>query len=41
MTVASNDVEAGQLQMRYLADKMAGKGNIAIIMGDLAQKLHA
>ena len=37
VTVASNDVEAGQLQMRYLADKMAGKGNIAIIMGDLAQ----
>jgi len=37
VTVASNDIEAGQLQMRYLADKMGGKGNLAIIMGDLAQ----
>lgn len=37
VTVASNDIEAGQLQMRYLADKLGGKGNIAIIMGDLAQ----
>ena len=33
--VTSNDVEAGQLQMRYLAQKMGGKGNLAIIMGDL------
>ncbi|MGE8483180.1 MAG: sugar ABC transporter substrate-binding protein [Pseudomonas sp.] len=37
VTVASNDIEAGQLQMRYLADQLGGKGNIAIIMGDLAQ----
>lgn len=37
VTVASNDIEAGQLQMRYLATRMGGKGNIAIIMGDLAQ----
>lgn len=37
VTVASNDIEAGQLQMRYLAQKMGGKGNVAIIMGDLAQ----
>ncbi|VVN49359.1 D-threitol-binding protein [Pseudomonas fluorescens] len=37
VTVASNDIEAGQLQMRYLADKLGGKGNVAIIMGDLAQ----
>ncbi|WP_434603564.1 sugar ABC transporter substrate-binding protein [Pseudomonas sp. R1-7] len=37
VTVASNDIEAGQLQMRYLAEKMGGKGNLAIIMGDLAQ----
>jgi inositol transport system substrate-binding protein len=35
--VASNDIEAGQLQMRYLAQKLGGKGNVAIIMGDLAQ----
>lgn len=37
VAVASNDIEAGQLQMRYLADKLGGKGNLAIIMGDLAQ----
>lgn len=37
VTVASNDVEAGQLQMRYLAQKLGGKGTLAIIMGDLAQ----
>ena len=37
VTVASNDIEAGQLQMRYLADKLGGQGNVAIIMGDLAQ----
>ncbi|ARD12266.1 MULTISPECIES: sugar ABC transporter substrate-binding protein [Pseudomonas] len=36
-TVASNDIEAGQLQMRYLAEKMGRKGTIALIMGDLAQ----
>jgi len=37
VTVASNDIEAGQLQMRYLAEKLHGKGSVAIIMGDLAQ----
>lgn len=37
VTVASNDIEAGQLQMRFLAEKLGGKGNVAIIMGDLAQ----
>ncbi|MGA9703953.1 sugar ABC transporter substrate-binding protein [Pseudomonas sp.] len=37
VTVASNDIEAGQLQMRYLAEKLGGKGQVAIIMGDLAQ----
>ncbi|EZP65237.1 sugar ABC transporter substrate-binding protein [Pseudomonas sivasensis] len=37
VTVASNDIEAGQLQMRYLAEKLGGKGTVAIIMGDLAQ----
>src|SRR5471032_3292941 len=30
ITVASNDEEAGQMQMQYLADKMGGKGNIMI-----------
>jgi inositol transport system substrate-binding protein len=33
--VTSDDIEAGQLQMNYLAQKMGGKGNLAIIMGDL------
>ncbi|MEE5131264.1 sugar ABC transporter substrate-binding protein [Pseudomonas alliivorans] len=37
VTVASNDIAAGQLQMRYLAEKLGGKGTLAIIMGDLAQ----
>ena len=37
VTVASNDIEAGQLQMRFLAQKLGGKGTVAIIMGDLAQ----
>ncbi|MEE4103672.1 sugar ABC transporter substrate-binding protein [Pseudomonas viridiflava] len=37
VTAASNDIEAGQLQMRYLAEKLGGKGTLAIIMGDLAQ----
>jgi len=36
ITVASNDEEAGQMQMQYLADKMGGKGNIMILLGDLA-----
>ncbi|TWI46297.1 inositol transport system substrate-binding protein [Pseudomonas duriflava] len=35
VAVASDDMQAGQLQMRYLAEKMGGKGNLAIIMGDL------
>ncbi|WP_455923984.1 sugar ABC transporter substrate-binding protein [Pseudomonas putida] len=37
VAVASNDIEAGQLQMRYLAQRMGGKGNLAIILGDLTQ----
>jgi len=36
VTVASDDMEAGRLQMQYLADKMGGKGNIVILLGDLA-----
>ncbi|RBH59075.1 MULTISPECIES: sugar ABC transporter substrate-binding protein [Pseudomonas] len=35
-TVASNDLEAGQMQMQYLAEKMNGKGDIVILLGDLA-----
>ncbi len=37
VAVASEDIQAGQLQMQYLAEKMGGKGNLAIIMGDLVQ----
>ncbi|AZD79078.1 sugar ABC transporter substrate-binding protein [Pseudomonas chlororaphis] len=36
VTVASNDLEAGQMQMQYLADKMGGKGEVVILLGDLA-----
>ncbi|MGC5700973.1 sugar ABC transporter substrate-binding protein [Pseudomonas sp. NFXW11] len=36
VTVASNDLEAGKMQMQYLAEKMAGKGDIVILLGDLA-----
>ncbi|KQV10097.1 rhizopine-binding protein [Pseudomonas sp. Root329] len=36
VTVASNDLEAGEMQMQYLADKMGGKGDIVILLGDLA-----
>jgi inositol transport system substrate-binding protein len=36
VTVASNDFEAGQMQMQYLAEKLGGKGNIVILLGDLA-----
>ncbi|MBC2690287.1 MULTISPECIES: sugar ABC transporter substrate-binding protein [Pseudomonas] len=36
VTVASNDMEAGQMQMQYLADRMGGKGDIVILLGDLA-----
>ena len=36
ITVASNDLEAGQMQMQYLAEKMKGKGDIVILLGDLA-----
>jgi inositol transport system substrate-binding protein len=36
VTVASDDLEAGEMQMQYLADKMGGKGDIVILLGDLA-----
>ncbi|MBC3956028.1 MULTISPECIES: sugar ABC transporter substrate-binding protein [Pseudomonas] len=35
-TVTSDDVEAGRLQMEYIAEKMGGKGSVMILMGDLA-----
>ncbi|MFF7709566.1 substrate-binding domain-containing protein [Pseudomonas sp. NPDC007930] len=34
--IGSDEVEAGRLQMQYLADKMGGKGNLAIILGLLS-----
>ncbi len=34
--VGSDEVKAGELQMRYLADKMGGKGNLAIMLGLLS-----
>ncbi|MFD2838704.1 sugar ABC transporter substrate-binding protein [Azotobacter vinelandii] len=36
VTVTSDDLEAGRLQMQYMADKMGGKGSIGILLGDLA-----
>lgn len=36
VTVTSDDLEAGHLQMQYLAEKMGGKGNVVILLGDLA-----
>ena len=36
VAVTSDDVEAGKLQMQYIADKLGGKGNIVILLGDLA-----
>lgn len=36
ITVASNDLDAGRMQMEYLAKKMNGKGDIVILLGDLA-----
>lgn len=35
-TVTSDDVEAGRLQMQYIAEKMGGKGSVMILLGDLA-----
>ncbi|RMQ42636.1 Sugar ABC transporter periplasmic sugar-binding protein [Pseudomonas cichorii] len=35
-TVTSDDIEAGRLQMQYIAEKMGGKGNVMILLGDLA-----
>ncbi|MCP1456530.1 MULTISPECIES: sugar ABC transporter substrate-binding protein [Pseudomonas] len=41
VTVASDDLEAGRMQMQYLADKMGGKGDIVILLGDLANNSTA
>jgi inositol transport system substrate-binding protein len=34
--VVSDELQAGQLQMQYLAEKMNGKGTIVLLLGDLA-----
>jgi len=36
VVVASDDVKAGEMQAQYLADKLGGKGNVVILLGDLA-----
>jgi len=36
VAVTSDDVEAGKLQMQYIAEKLGGKGRIVILLGDLA-----
>ncbi|AZF42480.1 Inositol transport system sugar-binding protein [Pseudomonas sp. R1-43-08] len=36
VAVTSDDVEAGKLQMQYVAEKLGGKGKIVILLGDLA-----
>ena len=33
--VGSDDVEAGKIQMQYLADRLNGKGNVAVIHGGM------
>ncbi|PIB42424.1 rhizopine-binding protein [Pseudomonas sp. 2822-15] len=34
--VGSDEIKAGEIQMRYLAEKMGGKGNLAIMLGLLS-----
>ncbi|EJM13344.1 ABC-type sugar transport system, periplasmic component [Pseudomonas sp. GM18] len=34
--VGSDEIKAGEMQMQYLADKMGGKGNLAIMLGLLS-----
>ena len=36
--VGSQEKVAGELQMEYVAEKLGGKGNIAILMGDLVHE---
>lgn len=35
-TVVSDEIEAGHLQGQFVADKLNGKGNVVILLGDLA-----
>ncbi|GBU09663.1 D-ribose transporter subunit RbsB [Gammaproteobacteria bacterium] len=36
--VGSKEIEAGRMQMEYIAQKLNGKGNVAILLGDLASE---
>lgn len=36
VAVTSDDVEAGRLQMQYIAEKLGGKDKVVILLGDLA-----
>lgn len=36
VTVTSNDREAGHLQAQYIADKLGGKGQVTILLGELS-----
>lgn len=36
VTVSSDDVEAGRMQMQFLAERLNGKGDIVVLLGDLA-----
>ncbi|XID93483.1 substrate-binding domain-containing protein [Paenibacillaceae bacterium WGS1546] len=35
--VGSNDIQAGEIQMQYIAETLGGEGNIVILRGHLAQ----
>ncbi|SDJ14123.1 sugar ABC transporter substrate-binding protein [Pseudomonas abietaniphila] len=35
-SVTSDDKEAGRMQMQYIADKLNGKGNVVILLGELS-----
>lgn len=41
VAVTSDDLEAGRMQMQYIAEKMGGKGKIVILLGDLANNATA
>jgi inositol transport system substrate-binding protein len=40
-TVVSNEIEAGHLQGQFVADKLNGKGNVVVLLGDLANNATA
>jgi inositol transport system substrate-binding protein len=40
-SVVSNEIEAGHLQGQFVADKLGGKGNVVVLLGDLANNATA